>query len=848
MMSMSIRRGLVAATIVAALTAGSGQACIAQPQETAPAPASLETHGLSGTWQVVFASSKGKWSRRASIEASEAGADVSFHGGRSFKLARSAGRLTGQIASTGFVDAIAGESGSPVAIELAIESAGRLSGTFRSASDEGTVVLARVPATEPSVSYSVLGKSARVPEVPAVAPAPRSGVLDVVIVGGGLSGLTTLYKLRDKKARLLEWGDETGGLASQATRKHVTYARGAAYFTRPDGAVLDLYRELGLGDPRKQEIREPIDSYWVNGRLVKDIWGRGLDQLPSDFRRFKQFLESLDGAGLIGEVPFESAPRKVRLFDSISAAELIEEFPRVKPLVDLYCRSALGNTSENVSALVFLNFYIDEIGPRYAFPGGTAGVTARLRQRIAEKDPSMIETGCYVHDVHHRPDGSVEVRYVKDGKAEALLCREAVVAAPVSAAARIVTDLPAARRKLFESVEHAHYLVHNVFTPELVFDKSYDTWVKGASFTDVIVGRWQEAAIEGKPVPRKGGVLTVYQPLPREMWSMELTDEQVKTQARKVLGELARMFPRLKKQAAIEVETSRWPQSIHITRPGLVTELDAAMRAPHGNVLFGSSNLGVPSFEEAIHRGLVAAEAARARLERLEGAGRPGRRAGTLPEQPRPEGLGEPRSRAGEEAPDLGGRHAESRSDLGVAALALVEELEGEAVARRERLQLRANDARLLASLGGVARRGVAGGDLGGFLEGARTAALQGTAGLAPGEDAQPGRDGGAAFEAGEDGSLVRQQLRDNVGRHVLRQVDRVVHAGSGERALGGAQDHGLVAGVETLPGRLVASDAGGHQGLFALVVRRTRGYGYHLGAAALRIARGPAAGVGPLA
>ena len=50
---------------------------------------------------------------------------------------------------------------------------------------------------------------------------------------------------------------------------------------------------------------------------------------------FREFLESLDNAGLIGVVPFEEQPAKVRMFDKISAAELFE----------IYRRSVGGNAT-----------------------------------------------------------------------------------------------------------------------------------------------------------------------------------------------------------------------------------------------------------------------------------------------------------------------------------------------------------------------------------------------------------------------------------------------------------------------------------------------------------------------
>lgn len=486
------------------------------------------------------------------------------------------------------------------------------------------------PGERQKITFRALGEENALPPIPAEIPLPHGPVLDTVVVGGGLSGLTTLYKLANRNAMMLELADETGGVAAEGQRGKITYARGAAYFTWPRDDQLKLYHELGLGDPSKVEIKNPIDNfrYYVGNkpRTVKDIWEKGLKDLPKGFQDFKDFLETLDGAGMIGDVPLETREKKVQMFDQISVAELIAPFgKKVHTLLDLYCQSALGGHAEDVSAMAFLNFYIDEIGPRYTFPGGTAGVTARLAQKIKEQDPKRIQTGAFVYDLHNRPDGLVEVRYVQDGQAKAVLAKKAVVTTPTNITAKIVTDLPEEQKNALKSFEHANYLVHNFFTPHLVFDKGYDTWCEGMSFTDVIVGRWQEAAIAKEKLPKSGGILTVYQPLPREMWGARLTDAEVEAQAMKVLEDLKKVAPRLKKEKTIEIESNRWPASIHITKPGLVTTVGATIRKPDGNIVFGGNQLGIPEFEEAITRGFMAAQAVEDGLKAEAPVGQPRR-------------------------------------------------------------------------------------------------------------------------------------------------------------------------------------------------------------------------------
>ena len=343
------------------------------------------------------------------------------------------------------------------------------------------------------MTYQVVGQLNQPPVISNEAALPEGPVLDTIVVGGGLSGLAALWKLKNRHAKLLEWSPQAGGLAANGHGHGLTYARGAAYFTHPEGEVGRLYHELGLGRADKLEIPQPVDSYLEDHYLIRNVWEEGLQKLPEEFRRFKAFVEKLSEEGKIGDAPLEECSAEVQAFDHLTAAQLIAPFgPRVKAFLDCYCRSALGAESEQLSAMAFLNFYVDEFGERYAFRGGTGGVAEQLERKIRRLAPHAIQTKAFVYDVHHRADGLVEVRYQQANKNHTLLAKKVIMALPLSATAQVVRDLPQSRKESFGSLEHANYLVHNIFTPEVVFDQSYDTWVKGASFSDIIVGRWQQ--------------------------------------------------------------------------------------------------------------------------------------------------------------------------------------------------------------------------------------------------------------------------------------------------------------------------------------------------------------------
>src|SRR5512135_1223411 len=126
-------------------------------------------------------------------------------------------------------------------------------------------------------------------------PPPVSARHDIVIVGGGVSGLSAAYFLQHRDVLILEKEPHWGGNAYIMEYGGVPYATGSAFLDKSEYAY-QFAKEIGLESL-------PINNWdgsIINGEFVADTWGDGLDKLPyspqirEGFKKFKSDMLAID--------------------------------------------------------------------------------------------------------------------------------------------------------------------------------------------------------------------------------------------------------------------------------------------------------------------------------------------------------------------------------------------------------------------------------------------------------------------------------------------------------------------------------------------------------------------------
>ena len=123
---------------------------------------------------------------------------------------------------------------------------------------------------------------------------PVSAKHDIVIVGGGMSGLAAAYLLQKHDFVLLEKEPHFGGNAYLMEFQGQAYATGSAF--ADNASVVDFANEIGL----KPLPVNNFDPTIVNGEFVPDTWGDGIEKLPYSpsvreaFKKFRKEVLAID--------------------------------------------------------------------------------------------------------------------------------------------------------------------------------------------------------------------------------------------------------------------------------------------------------------------------------------------------------------------------------------------------------------------------------------------------------------------------------------------------------------------------------------------------------------------------
>ena len=430
-------------------------------------------------------------------------------------------------------------------------------------------------------------------------PAPTREVA-IILIGGGVAGLSAAYFLRGQDFLLLEKEDHFGGNAFQEEFEGQPFATGSAFAYRNDYGD-QLSAELGL---KLLPVNNP-DPTIIKQTFVADTWKSGIDHLPytkdvrESFRKFRDDVMKIKIRERMAELDSEA-------FTKYTAGYA----PEIQQWWDGYGPSNWGATTQDTSAFIGIASMQDMASggedQRVILPGGLGCITHKLVEVLAPQYRERLLGNTAVVAVVPEKE-KVRVTYYRDGKLTTVAAKAVICCAPKLIASRLLSNLPAEQKSAMQRTRYAPYPVVNVIFDKPVYSRGYDTWCPGVAFTDFIVADWTVRNIPG--YRQKHNILTFYTPL-RENQRFSLLDEKnCKALAARVLADFQKLLPEFAANP-LEVRLYRRGHPMFMAVPGQFTRNRVVAAQPMDRVFFGNADSGGPESltSESIRLSKAAAE------------------------------------------------------------------------------------------------------------------------------------------------------------------------------------------------------------------------------------------------
>jgi hypothetical protein len=448
-------------------------------------------------------------------------------------------------------------------------------------------------------------------------PAPKKTVkMPVVIVGGGIAGLSAAWRLEKKGFTdflLLEMNDQAGGNSRWGENEITAYPWAAHYVPVPAPKaryVRELFEELGVLRNGEWEERylcfAPQERLFLYGRWQEGIEPAiGLSQEDrNQFQRLEDHIHAFRATGKF------TVPMQLGLSDStadldrISFADWLRGQRLDSHILNWYlnycCRDDYGATTEQTSAWAGIQYFAsrepEEKGP-LTWPEGNGWIVRRLLERLRQ----FVRTGQMVHRIspnHNQVD-------VFAGESE-YRAQFVIFAAPTFLAPYLIEGMAP-----LDDFEYSPWLTANLTLERLPKSYSGDpTWDN--VFLDSPTLGYVDATHQSLRTHVERTVWTFYWALaegrPAENRKL-LLQRNWNDWKEAILHDLERVHYDIR-QCVSRIDIMRMGHAMARPRVGAIFSPERRrLRRPMGRIVFANSDLsGFSIFEEAQYRGVTAAD------------------------------------------------------------------------------------------------------------------------------------------------------------------------------------------------------------------------------------------------
>jgi spermidine dehydrogenase len=448
---------------------------------------------------------------------------------------------------------------------------------------------------------------------------------DLIVVGGGLSGLSAAYLSNAERVLVLEQAGSFGGNAKSQTWGDLRYSIGSAYITELSATdpIHKFYLSLGL-DKHWKKIGEEDEIYFhPKGafRKLKNIDDQQMQRLPEVMKKYT--------GSLFPELPYAGNPQLTRsIFESLDDYSLLDilkkEFnanlsPDLIAYLQTYARASFASRAEDLSGYAMLNFLSPEFETSiYCYPGGNSFMARTMEDKLKERKYSLktLNPVLYIKNIA----GEVEVvsydlanhRYAK------YKAKKVIIASQKFVAKRIVKDISIDQRNAMDSLKYKTYFVANILLKNRPRENWYDSYFLTSNdnwASDIVMADYP---IE-KEKRKDYSVLTAYMPYTSDTKRSEVLSKSASPELEKkyfeemrslITTEISQLQDKygFASKDIHDINLTRWGHALVFSGKGMFSRnIFEKASARLDNIHFANQDrIGTPSVESAFTASMLA--------------------------------------------------------------------------------------------------------------------------------------------------------------------------------------------------------------------------------------------------
>ncbi|QOT15501.1 NAD(P)/FAD-dependent oxidoreductase [Paenarthrobacter sp. YJN-5] len=439
---------------------------------------------------------------------------------------------------------------------------------------------------------------------------------DVVIVGGGLAGLSAAWRLRHWDTVVLESEHRVGGRIRSERRGNYWLNWGGHVFAGAGSSTDALLGEVGV---TAVQIPGSLQALSMNGKFIKKghiatYPFRIPMSLSSRFDTLMAGMKVVSGVakytGVVRKRAGESgAMRQQRIYDfenNTSFEDFVGNLSEDAAALFKTTVTRSAGDMDQISAGAGIGYFSLVLGIGQGLSQGIVGGPSTLTESIAVALGDRVQLGATVNEVVHKKD-SVLVRYTRDGSDHEVEARTVVLATTADVSHKVGVDLPEELRGALSQIKYGPHVSTAFLTNETSARPWDDIYAIAAPKRSFAIALNQASIVRGTESVRKpGGSFMTFSPAALGKALLDKSDEEVvQTHLRDLDQVLGHGFA----DSVVEAETDRWAVASPYCFPGRAKLQSTLMRGTN-RVFLAGDYLGTLYTESSITTGFSAAQEA----------------------------------------------------------------------------------------------------------------------------------------------------------------------------------------------------------------------------------------------